>query len=140
MENDIKTPILRRFLHQNMDFDSVGSMLGLEYITCSKIKVGRLVRPTFILAYIMRESRTPRGNFAYKKRLIIVFSKISRAIYNCEGGGFPKEKHTLFTCFKKKNVPSVRFFFCWRQPAIGYIFRSGKCLYPKVQKIKKNRL
>ena len=27
-----------------------------------------------------KESRTPRGNFAYKKRLIIVFSKISRAI------------------------------------------------------------
>ena len=36
MENDIKTPILRRFLHQNMDFDSVGSMPVTILITCSK--------------------------------------------------------------------------------------------------------
>ena len=39
MENDIKTPILRRFLHQNMDFDSVGSVLITILITCPKIKL-----------------------------------------------------------------------------------------------------
>ena len=35
---------------KNMGFDGVGSVQGLEPITCSKIKVGRLARPTFILA------------------------------------------------------------------------------------------
>lgn len=48
-----------------------------------------------LLVFDGKESRTPRGNFALRKRLIIVFSKISRAICNCEGGGFPKEKHGL---------------------------------------------
>ena len=60
-----------------------------DVITCSKIKVGRRVRPTFILTLENAEESNSEGNFAYKKRLIIVFSKISRAIYNCEGGGFP---------------------------------------------------
>ena len=40
-----------------------------------QIKIGRLVRPIFF-ALITSASRTPRGNFALKKRLIIVFSKI----------------------------------------------------------------
>lgn len=35
---------------KNIGFDTRGSMQGLEQLTCSKIKVGRLVRPTFILA------------------------------------------------------------------------------------------
>ena len=56
---------------------------------------------------IMRESRTPRGNFAYKKRLIIVFSKISRAICNCEGGGFPQEKHGLSSPAPTKHTSTT---------------------------------
>ena len=55
----------------------------------------------------MRESRTPRGNFAYKKRLIIVFSKISRAICNCEGGGFPQEKHGLSSPAPTKHTSTT---------------------------------
>ena len=47
------------------------------------------MRPTFILALDNEgESNSEGGDFAYKKRLIIVFSKIRRAIYNCEVGDF----------------------------------------------------
>jgi len=50
--------------------------------------------------------------------LIIVFSKISRVIYNCEGGDFPKKKHALVTCSKKTNAPkTVRFSF-WKDEVI----------------------
>ena len=58
----------------------------------------------------MRESRTPRGNFAYKKRLIIVFSKICQAICNCEGGGFPQEKHGLSSPAPKAKAPFLGAF------------------------------
>ena len=77
----------------------------------------------------MQESRTPRENFAYRKRLIIVFSKISRAIYNCEGGGFPKEKHGLSSpAPKRKTHPSGAFFFLERlTPLKEFDFLTRNC-------------
>ena len=64
-------------------------------------------RALFLLVLNEQESRTPRGNFALRKRLIIVFSKIWRAIYNCEGGGFPKEKHGLSSPAPTKHTSTT---------------------------------
>jgi len=108
-----------------MVFDARGSVQTMPPFTCSKktnVPTGRLS----FWKWIMQESRTPRGNFAYKKRLIIVFSKICRAICNCEGGGFPKEKHALVTCSKKKNVPTGRFSF-WNGSFVATLVSRAKC-------------
>jgi hypothetical protein len=68
------------------------------------------MRPIFILALDYEGESNSKGEFCVKKRLIIVFSKISRAIYNCEGGDFQRKARTLVTCSKIKDAPFVGAF------------------------------
>ena len=48
---------------KNMGFDTRGSMPVTCPFTCSKIKVGRLVRPTFILALDSEGESNSEGEF-----------------------------------------------------------------------------
>ena len=104
-----------------MGFDTRGSVQTMSPFTCSKRK-RVLIAPFFLLVLDEQESRTPRGDFAFRKRLIIVFSKIWRAIYNCEGGGFPKEKHGLSSPAPTKHTSKTLDYkvygsvFCFLSP------------------------